>query len=573
MGVPDVPVETCAALKDKLASRTFNLVAAGQFKRGKSSVINALIGSSLLPTGVIPLTSVVTILCYGETLSIQVVLQDGTRREIDAERLADYVTEKDNPHNAKGVREVLISYPSPWLKQGIRMVDTPGIGSVYQRNTDVAYQFLPKADAVLLVLSVDQPVSQAEYDFLKQVSEYAGKMFFLLNKADLLSPADLRESIAFSKKVLMDAMGGPVHLFPVSARLALEGQLQGSEKAIHDSLFPAFTRALGAFLMEEKGASMMVSVIRNLLRMVSQIRFRQEVELKSLAAPLSELRRKIELFEQKKRELLAASEEYDILLSAEVRKLLKDTVEEDLNAFKIRLTERVDASIEQHFAGNKELPSRKLHESLEQHATACIKSAFDQWRASENEKVAAAFNALCARFTQKIDDMVDELFRFASELFAITFDSTQAGQLPGGGNDFYYKFWSEPTSLEILASSMILALPKAIGARLILKRAQEKARDSIDMQAGRVRYDLATRLDQSTREFKGRMLRRLEATIQGVEDAITKGTKLAQAGGAEAVRRRQVLLADAQSLDNIKTRLLATLETLTDLHVRCATAR
>ena len=559
MNLQDVPVETCLELKGKLASQTFNLVAAGQFKRGKSSIINALIGTRLLPVGVVPLTSVVTILCYGATLSIRATLHNGAYRDITSENLADYVTEKGNPNNTKGIREVLVCYPSEWLKPGIRIIDTPGIGSVYQHNTDLAYRFLPKADAVLMLLSVDQPVSQAEYDFLKQVSEYAGKIFFLLNKADLLAPGDLNESIAFVKKVLTDAMGGAVNLFPVSARLALEGQCEGNEKMIRDSLFPTFSRALGAFLMDEKGKLIMESIIRNLLRMISQLRLTHELELKSLVSPLHELRKKIDLLENKKLEILNAKDECDILFSSEVKKLLKHTIEEDLNAFKAGLSEQVASSIEQHFARNRELPLRQLYETLEQHATTCIKNAYDQWRAGEDEKVAVAFDGLCARFTRKINDMVDELFRYASELFAIAYDSTPADSIPGVEKDFYYKFWSEPTSLQILASSLVFALPKAIADRLILRKAQEYARDSIDMQSGRIRYDFAERLDKSALNFKNKILNRLEATIEGIEVAVSKGANMAQTGEAKSTERRMTLLADAQTLDNTVDRLLATL--------------
>ena len=65
------------------------------------------------------------------------------------------------------MQEVLITYPSPYLKDGVRLIDTPGVGSVYEHNTDVAYQYLPKSDAALFLLSVDQPVSKAELNFLK----------------------------------------------------------------------------------------------------------------------------------------------------------------------------------------------------------------------------------------------------------------------------------------------------------------------------------------------------------------------------------------------------------------------
>jgi predicted GTPase len=201
--------EACAHLARKLDSHAFNLVVAGEFKRGKSTVINALLGANLLPTGVVPLTSVVALMQYGEHPLVTVVFENGQERTVDLDALPEYVTERGNPRNVKGVREVAVSYPAEWLKGGIRLVDTPGIGSVHQHNTDLTFQYLPQADAVIFVASVDQPVSRAELDFLIHIRRYAGKVFCLLNKLDYLSEADLAESVAFATSVLHDALISP----------------------------------------------------------------------------------------------------------------------------------------------------------------------------------------------------------------------------------------------------------------------------------------------------------------------------------------------------------------------------
>ena len=184
------------SLSEKVRTNTLNLVVVGQFKRGKTCLINALMGVDLLPTGVVPLTSIVTILTYREALHIEVSFQDGNVAKIDPRELVEYVTEPGNPKNAKNVKEVLVSYPSPYLKDGVRLVDTPGVGSVYIHNTDVAYEYLPNCDAALFLLSVEQPVSQAEIDFLKDVQQYSDKIFFLLNKIDYVTDREIKESIA-----------------------------------------------------------------------------------------------------------------------------------------------------------------------------------------------------------------------------------------------------------------------------------------------------------------------------------------------------------------------------------------
>ena len=175
IGLEGVDREACARLSEKVAQHAFNLVVAGEFKRGKSTVINALLGADLLPTGVVPLTSVVTRVQYGDTANATVIFDNGTDRAVALDALPNYVTERGNPKNAKGVREVQVAYPAEWLKGRIRLVDTPGIGSVHQHNTEVTYRYLPQADAVIFVASADQPASRAELDFLAHIRALRGQ--------------------------------------------------------------------------------------------------------------------------------------------------------------------------------------------------------------------------------------------------------------------------------------------------------------------------------------------------------------------------------------------------------------
>ncbi len=115
-------------VKEQLLANCFNLVILGQFKRGKTTLINSLIGKEILPSSVVPLTSIVTILKYGEEVRCLVSMDDGNEKKIRIEELSDYVTEKGNPKNIRGVRCARIAYPSPFLEKGILLVDTPRSG-------------------------------------------------------------------------------------------------------------------------------------------------------------------------------------------------------------------------------------------------------------------------------------------------------------------------------------------------------------------------------------------------------------------------------------------------------------
>jgi len=554
-----IPPAELRALKDRAESNVFNLVAVGEFKRGKSSVLNALIGADILPVGVVPLTAIATILEYGDKPAVQVVLLDGSEQQVATEALWDYVTEKGNPANQKGVSEVRIVWPSPWLKSGVRLVDTPGIGSVYRHNTDVTYRFLPKADAVLFLLSVNQPVGQAEYDFLKEVRKFAGRIFFLLNKADLLSEADLAEAEAFTSRVLEEAMDGPVTVFPVSALLALEGRKTGSEALLAKSRFPAFTGALERFLMEGKGNALAASVAKGLLRLVSQARFNAELALSTLSTPVEELRHKVAAFEKKRGEMTQEKRDFAVLLEAEIKRLADQDVTEDVEAFTAKLAGEIKAKVKTRFEAMRHLPSGKLHEDLQRHVVDEVRAAWDGFRREEDEKLEAAFQALCERFSGKIDATVDELYRFSSALFSVPFEAVIAESAWSAKSRFYYKFWETPGSLKIMTTSLLHALPKFLGDALILRAAQNYGRELTGTQAGRVRYDFAQRLDKSMRDFKLAMLERIDTTLEGIETGVKKGMESGAENAAQADGRGRELTADLARLNA----LAAQLQTLT----------
>ncbi len=554
-GQPGLVEQPWREVQEKIAAQTFNLVVAGQFKRGKSSVINALLGGELLPVGVVPLTSVVTILSAGDATRVEVVFEDGHAETVAAERLGEYVTEKDNPRNAKAVREVHIYHPSPWLHGGVRLIDTPGIGSVYRHNTDVAYGFVPKADAVLLVLSVDQPLSQAEHDFLKEIAGYAARVFVLLNKTDLLSSDERQESLQFTVGVLAELLDGTVRLFPVSAREALLGATSGAAERFQHSGFPEFTHALEKFLMEEKGTALAGSVARNLARLVAQARFNVELECESLATPLGELRRKLERFEDKKQEALRARQDYVVLVESEGRRLLRETVEPDLEAFQQQLARQVGDKLERHLPEQRGLSTRRLHETLEQLVVEEIKVGYEDWHATEDDKIAHAFDALCRRFTNGINATVDELLRFAADLFAVPFNPVPAESLWRSKSGFYYKFWTEPPSIEILVSSAVLSLPRFLGERLVCRRIERRVAELIEIHAGRLRYDYSRRLERGAREFQALIVEKIDAAIVGIEAAVRKGLDVGRDTEREAKARREQLFAAQRTLDEVGSRV------------------
>jgi GTPase Era involved in 16S rRNA processing len=546
----------CEELREKIENNVFNLVVLGQFKRGKTSLINALLGAEILPTAVVPLTSIATILKYGETLNIKVYFNDGRINEIKPESLPQYVTEKGNPKNEKDVQEVIITYPSPYLKDGVRLIDTPGVGSVYEHNTDVAYQYLPKSDAALFLLSVDQPVSKAELDFLKDVKEYSHRIFFLQNKADYVGSEDLSESISFSRKIIEECMGSEVKISPLSAKLALDGKLSGMKELLEKSFLPEFEHILNTFLMQEKGDVLLLSVTNNLLRLLSQARLGLELEMKSLETPLEELEAKLKIFGKKKQEVLVEKDDFKLLLDGETKKIVNNILEEDLKTFRQELILKVSKDLESSNGESSGMSMKDIREHLEEQVITEVKQAFATWRSIEDEKLAKTFEASCKRFIIKIDDTVDSLLKFSAELFAVPFDIVKAEAIWSTKSAFYYRFKEQPVGIEIVTSSLTLLLPRFIGEKIILKKAKEYLQRVIDVQTAKVGCDFEERLDKSKLTFRWEMFQRIQATIEGISKAIEKGLDKKSKGEQAVEVRKTVILEEEKRTNEIMDKLI-----------------
>ena len=264
--------ERCQALVVQLAEDRFNLAVVGQFKRGKSTLMNAVIGRDLLPTGLLPLTSAITTLCYGSAERVLLRRQGWTwEQEVPLAQLADFITERGNPGNEKGLLEARVELPLPFLRRGLHFIDTPGIGSARHENTATTYAFLPQMDAVIFVTSVEAPLSEAEERFLFDIRGQVRQLFIIVNKIDMLGSTEREEVLAYIQ-MRVEQIGGTdhVHLFPLSARDALIASLNHDDGGIQRSGLASFEQALTMFLAEEQGRTFLVSVLDRALRLFDE---------------------------------------------------------------------------------------------------------------------------------------------------------------------------------------------------------------------------------------------------------------------------------------------------------------
>jgi GTP-binding protein EngB required for normal cell division len=282
--------EQCQALTSKLAEDRFTLAVVGQFKRGKSSLMNAIIGREILPTGVLPLTSAITILRFGPRERLLVAREDlGFEQEVPLAALVDYVTEQGNPGNHKKVRAAYIEVPSPFLRRGLEFADTPGIGSAIEANMATTNAFIPHCDAVIFVTSVDAPMTEAELEFLRRLRGVVGKVFCAVNKVDLLEQAQWQTVVDFVAGQIRTCLGSAqVPVLPVSSRWSLEAQGRDDTSGIAE-----LREALSAFLAAERIGVLLEMVTERALRRLAAER--EDLVLAERAASSSDAARRDEL--------------------------------------------------------------------------------------------------------------------------------------------------------------------------------------------------------------------------------------------------------------------------------------
>jgi GTPase Era involved in 16S rRNA processing len=220
-------LERLSRLQARLDEGLLRVAMLGQFKRGKSTLLNALLGAPVVPIGVTPVTAIPTFIKAGPKAAARITFQDGKEPLVTSVEgeipgvLERYISEVKNPHNRFSVEIVEIEVRSEFLDHGIVLIDTPGVGSTFVHNTRAAEAVLTECDAAVFVVSPDPPITEAEVSYLSKVQELIPKLFFALNKVDLLVSQERSTAERFLADVLKEQpiVPQPFRIFSISAKV------------------------------------------------------------------------------------------------------------------------------------------------------------------------------------------------------------------------------------------------------------------------------------------------------------------------------------------------------------------
>jgi len=281
-----------AELQTRLSGGRLHFAVLGQFNRGKSTFINALLGIKTLPASVLPLTSVPTIIEYGAEQQCRIRFTNGKDdlvvrepAELMESTLRQYVAEENNPKNKFHVRDVTVTCASDLLINGTVLIDTPGFGSTHLHNTKTTIDLLIECDAALFLLSADPPMTQAEMDFLRRVRERVPKLFFILNKVDLLTTSELDEVDRFIRGILTKELGfmSDTQLYHTSA---IHGNRLGSG-------LDTVKKEVLDFMLHEKYFTLSEALQDKYAEATTSIKSLLEKRLTNLLAPLTSMKGEI----------------------------------------------------------------------------------------------------------------------------------------------------------------------------------------------------------------------------------------------------------------------------------------
>ncbi len=531
----DHDLDAIAALRVRLSEQRLRVLVAGEAKRGKSTLVNALVGREVLPAGVTPVTALPTTVRYGTEESVTAVFPQGLVGDLPLGSLGELVTERGNPGNAKNLSAVTVSIRAPLLAKGVELVDAPGTGSVYSHNTAEAVAALRTMDAAVFVLTADPPVSAAERELISQVARLSVTMFVVLNKTDHLDAGELAEVVQFTSEVVAGAAERPVRVYPVSARRALADA--------GDPGFAAFAADFAAYL-DQQGAADLRQSVRGHARQIAGS-LRDEVVLTQRAAQMREAEAadRVSAFAARLAAVRERRRDVADLAQVQERRLLDelnaaaDLAQRDCTGrVSKQLTALFDGELRSATAAESERAGRSMLADL------AVAEA-ETWRREQAGKLEAGLTLLDERLTDALRAQLDGVRQAAADLLGLELAVAVAGQRLAPDMRFFYQVAEQPGQTELLAGAVRRHLPGQHGRARAREHVLREALTLVPQQTGRARADLQYRLAESTRHLVRAAQTQYQDATDRLQRALADADHLRHAT-AEQVEIRMRHLAD-----------------------------
>lgn len=383
-------------LKNNIDDDLFTVLVLGEFKRGKSTFINSLLGEELMVTDVLPETATIQAIMYNDEKIAEAIYKDGTKEKGKAnmEFLKKFSAKNDD--TSREIQYVKVGYPCELLKNRVVLVDTPGVADMDEQRVQVTYDFLPKANAVIFLLDATSPLKRTEKEFIKDYLLPRGieNIIFVVNKMDLLDEdeIDLDDHLNNIKLRIANAFGDkgklkePV-LLTVSAYLAMQGIKTGNQRLIEKSNIKNVIDQLNQMLFKGDMEMMKLNVHRDsFLCIIDKWKTDQSRQKEMLLADGSQLEKELANMRT-----LADSmkEKYSLVKSFVVQEndFLLTLLDKSIDKFKYDLLEEIDYQIERYQGTEFKL-------FMEKDIPHIIKKQTDLWLKGKSRSIDIFYNKM-----------------------------------------------------------------------------------------------------------------------------------------------------------------------------------
>jgi len=204
-----------------LSNDQYFVTVLGEFKRGKSTLTNALLGENILPADVTPTTATVNLLQHAEEPSVKVLHEDGTVEQHPLQTTALNKLTFLEGENFSHIHHIEIGIPFTHLNKKIMLVDTPGVGDLNEQRIDVTYSYIPRSSLVTFVIDCSTPLRRTELDYLKNhvIPNLHGELVIVANFFDRIDEEEWEEEVEeyITRKLAKVLDNVPYTLLPIAA--------------------------------------------------------------------------------------------------------------------------------------------------------------------------------------------------------------------------------------------------------------------------------------------------------------------------------------------------------------------
>jgi GTP-binding protein EngB required for normal cell division len=510
-----------ATLRDRLSTGQFHLAVLGQFKRGKSTLINALLGAEILPYGVLPVTLVPVFLRFGSQPDLEIHYQNRRGAEhYPLDRLGEFVNEANNPENRKNVSRVELFYPVDLLQSGVVLIDTPGVGSTLQHNTDTTLDFLPRCDAAIVVLSADPPITAVEVEFLRQLQSHVARLFFVLNKIDYLDADSAAAARQFLRETLQTRLGiDAPPVWTVSARQGLRARLNHDERVWSNSGMADLERTLLTFAAHDKQAALVKAVEKKTVDLVVRADHLLALEQRAACLPLEELEQKIAAFRRYADSARQQRQEINDRLAGDASRLSRQ-LEEAAAALREKAQEEITRQAE-----SLDVPTHDP-EQISRFRQA-VMDFFDHERQELHVRFGDTTRAILTERAKRAEEVRENLRRDAASLLDIPHFPLLAEESPVKLAEAVWTIDHLPVKLTPTWGSGWWQ-PNTRQKQQQSRQRQELVHEIVVRNGEKIRYWILRTIEDSIRRFQYNIRVELEETIQQIDRALQAGYQLRQ---------------------------------------------